>query len=131
MTDKTSLNRAFNNYFFEFLKDVKVHLPDDPEFDDAIGNLQDAKKLNPTILIKSWYTCVYMPYKDVIDSKNVAFFFEKDYNSDLEGVRKADKIIALIDKIREPINKMEPKERDYCATYIKNLSDLSAHYSSM
>ena len=72
-----------------------------------------------------------MPYKDVIDSKNVAFFFEKDYNSDLEGVRKADKIIALIDKIREPINKMEPKERDYCATYIKNLSDLSAHYSSI
>lgn len=131
MTDKISLNRAFNNYFFEFLDDVKVHLPDDPEFDDAIGNLKDAKKLNPTILIKSWYNYVYVPYKDVIDNKQVDFFFKKDYNSDLQGVRKADKIMGLIDKIREPINKMEPTERDFCATYIKNLSDLSAHYSSM
>lgn len=131
MSDKSTLSRAFNKHFFEFLEDIMRILPDDPELSKAVTSLETIKKMNPTILCKSWYAHVYAPYKEVIDKGDISFFFDKDYNSDLNGVSKADEIIALIDKIRNPIKKMDEHNKEHCSKYIQNLSKLAAMYSTM
>ena len=131
MSDKSTLSRAFNKHFFEFLEDIMRILPKDTELSKAVTSFETIKKMNPTILTKSWYTHVYAPYKEVIDSGDISFFFNKDYNNDLNGVNKADEIIALIDKIRNPIKNMDDLNKEHCSKYIQNLSKLSAMYNSM
>ncbi len=131
MSDKSTLSRAFNKHFFEFLEDIMRILPKDAELSKAVTSFETIKKMNPTILTKSWYTHVYAPYKEVIDSGDISFFFNKDYNNDLNGVSKADEIIALIDKIRNPIKNMDDLNKEHCSKYIQNLSKLSAMYNSM
>lgn len=131
MSDKSTISRAFNKHFFEFLDDVMRILPNDPELSKAVASFETIKKMNPTILVKSWYTHVYGPYKEVIDKGDITFFFDKDYNKDLNGVSKADEIIALIDKIRMPIKSMDDTNKEHCTKYIQNLSKLSAVYTSM
>lgn len=131
MSDKSTISRAFNKHFFEFLEDVTRIIPNDPEISKAVASFETIKKMNPTILVKSWLTHVYNPYKDVIDKGDITFFFDKDYNKDLNGVSKADEIIALIDKIRMPIKSMDDTNKAHCTKYIQNLSKLSAVYSSM
>lgn len=131
MSDKSTISRAFNKHFFEFLEDVVRILPNDPEISKAVASFETIKKMNPTILIKSWFTHVHTPYHDVIEKGDITFFFDKDYNKDLNGVSKADEIIALIDKIRMPIKTMDDTNKEHCTKYIQNLSKLSAVYNTM
>ena len=64
------------------------------------------RKANPIILIRAWYNRVYTPYKDQIDAGDITFFFEKDYNTDLNKVQGSEEIMKMIDKIRQPLKDM-------------------------
>jgi hypothetical protein len=85
--------------------------------------------MNPTMIAKSWYTFVYQPYKGVIESGDISFFFDKDYKSDLTTVKNANEIMKMIDKIREPIKSMGESNLAHTTKYIQNLSKLSHHYA--
>lgn len=128
MTDKSSVLRAFNKHFFEFIEDIIVILPNDPEISKAKISLENIKKMNPTLLCKTWFRLVYSPYKEVIDNGDISFFFDKDYSSDLDNVPKAAEVMAVIDKIRMPIKSMDDVNKTHCTKYIQNLSKLSTIY---
>ena len=128
MTDKSSVLRAFNKHFFEFIEDIIVILPNDPEISKAKVSLENIKKMNPTLLCKTWFRLVYSPYKEVIDNGDISFFFDKDYSSDLDNVPKAAEVMAVIDKIRMPIKSMDDVNKSHCTKYIQNLSKLSTIY---
>ena len=128
MTDKSSVLRAFNKHFFEFIEDIIVILPNDPEISKAKVSLENIKKMNPTLLCKTWFRLVYSPYKEVIDNGDISFFFDKDYSSDLDNVPKAAEVMAVIDKIRMPIKSMDDVNKSHCTKYIQNLSKLSTVY---
>ena len=89
------------------------------------------KKLNATAIIKSWYTHVYVPYNEVIESGDIDFFINKDYSKELSDVSKGGDIIKMIDKIRSPIANMEKDNKSHCAKYIQNLTKLSMVYQSL
>jgi hypothetical protein len=131
MTEKTTLNRAFNTLFFNFLDDISEIYPDNNEITIAKTSFETFKKFNPTIIIKVWYTYVYLPYIDVINSGNITFFFEKNYQDDLKYLANSKDIINVIDKIREPIRTMNVVNQQHSMKYIQNLCKLAASYNSL
>lgn len=130
MTDKSTVLRAFNKHFFEFIDDIVTILPDEPEIVKAKVSFENIKKMNPTLICKTWFKVVYSPYKEVIDQGDISFFFEKDYVSDLSNVPNAAEIMSIIDKIRMPIKSMDEVNRVHCTNYIQNLSKLSTVYNA-
>ena len=131
MTDKSSINKAFNTLIFNFLDDIISIYPEQEDISTAKTSLMTFKQMNPTIITKSWYKMVYLPYKDVIDAGDISFFFEKDYNTDLQNVPNGKEIMKVIDKIRKPISQMDETNKGHCAEYISKLSKLSQMYASM
>lgn len=132
MGDKSTLNKAFNKHLFEFLEDVMKIYPENDEIRSANTALTTLKKMNPTIVIKTWYSMLYVPYANEIDSGNIDFFFEKDYREDLAKFGSSGgtgEIINVIEKIRGPIKSMNDKNKAHCAQYLINLSKLSLMYS--
>ena len=130
MTDKSTVLRAFNKHFFEFIDDIITILPDEPEIVKAKISFENIKKMNPTVICKTWFKVVYSPYREVIDQGDISFFFEKDYSSDLSNVPNAAEIMYILDKIRMPIKSMDEVNKGHCAKYIQNLSKLSNVYNA-
>jgi hypothetical protein len=131
MSDKSTLLRAFNSQFFDFLKDIITIFPDNQDIKLANTSFETIKKANPTLILKAWYSYVYYPYRDVIDAGNIEFFFDKDYGSDLSIVPNASEIMKMIDKIRQPIKELSDENKEHTKKYIQILSKLSMHYSEM
>lgn len=131
MTDKSSLLKAFNTHFFEFIESIVELFPDNEHLKYTQSQFETFKKLNPTSIIKSWKIFVCDPYKDVINDGNIEFFFEKDYKDDLQTLANSDKIMKVIDNLREPIRLMSDKSKQNALKYLQNLSKLTDAYSSM
>ena len=131
MADKSTILRAFNTHFFDFLDDIIRIIPDNRDISVAKTSFDTIKRANPTIILKVWYQFVYSPYKDVIEQGNISFFFEKDYGSDLANLNNAGEIMKTIDKIRQPIKEMSDENKAHSTKYIQNLSKLSMTYMSL
>jgi hypothetical protein len=131
MTDKSSILRAFNTHFFDFIEDLLGIFPNNNDLVVAKTSFDTIKKANPTAIIKSWVKFVYHPYKDVIDNGDISFFFDKDYSDDLSSVSNANKILNIIDTLREPIKEMGDANKEHTTKYIQNLSKLSMLYNDM
>jgi hypothetical protein len=130
MADKSTLLRTFNNHLFEFLDDIIGIFPNNTELQIAKTSFQTIKRANPTAIAKVWHSYVYVPYRDVIDSGDIHFFFQKDYSDDLSILQNSNEIIKMIDTLREPVSKMSETEKAFTMKYIQNLSKLSMMYSS-
>ena len=131
MADKSSINKAFNTLLFSFVDDIITIFPEQEDIATAKTSMMSFKQMNPTLLIKSWYKMVYMPYANVINAGDVSFFFDKDYSADLQNVPNGKELMKMIDKVRGPIRSMDDTNRGHCAEYILKLSKLSEMYSSM
>ena len=131
MSDKTTLLRAFNTHFFEFVDDILRIFPENRDILDAKTAFELFKKANPTSIIKAWQYFVYTPYKDVIDAGNIEFFFNKDYSQDLTYMANARDIMKTIDALRDPIRNMSDENKGHSMKYMTNLCKLSAMYSAL
>lgn len=129
MSDKTSILRAFNTHFFEFLNDIIDIFPENVDIQTSKTSFELIKRANPTAIVKSWNTYVYIPYKDVIDKGDIRFFFDKNYEDDLSILANAKEIMKIIDTLREPIKSMSENNKASTMKYIQNLSKLSMLYS--
>jgi hypothetical protein len=128
--DRPLIIRTFNDLFFELLDDVITILPGSAGLKTARRSFQMVSDLNKSVLIKCWYKFVYLKYQDVIFSGDISFFFEKDYSSDLVKISNPDKVLEIIDSIREPVKDAcsTPVNKAHVTTYIQNLSKLSLVY---
>jgi len=129
--DKSTILRAFNKHFFDFLDDIINIYPEKKEIVNSKTSFDIIKRANPTAIVKAWNKHVYNKYKDIIDSGDITFFFEKDYSKDLERLSNAEKIMNTINNIREPIREMSNTNKNHCAKYIQNLSKLSSIYMEL
>jgi hypothetical protein len=130
MSDKSTILRTFNKHFFDFLEDVRSILPDNKEITYAITSFDTIKRANPTVIVKTWYTFIFLRYKDVIDAGNLTYFIDKDYGAELSSVKKSDEIVQMIDNIRKPIRDMDELNKQHSLKYIQNLTKLSELYNS-
>jgi hypothetical protein len=128
--DKKTVLRTFNIHFFEFMDDIiRIY----PEADDIISGratFELIKKANPTAIIKVWHKFIYSPYSDVIEKGDITFFFEKDYSEDLAHLANYNEVMGIIDRIRKPIQNMNPLNKAHSTKYIQNLSKLTIMYNS-
>lgn len=131
MTDKSTVLKAFNNHFFEFIQDIINIFPENEDLKTTKTALEFFKKANPTCIVKSWHYFVYQKYKDVILAGDITFFFEKDYNNDLSYMSNAGEIMKAIDKIREPVRNMGDENKAHTMRYIQNLCKLSDVYNTL
>lgn len=128
--DKSTLLKAFNTHFFDFVDDIISVIQDNDELKYAKKSLETIKKANPTIIVKVWYSMVYLPYKDVIEAGNLDFFFDKDYRQEAAQFANSDEIMKIVDKLREPIRQMNDTNKQHSLKFIQNLSQLSLLYSN-
>jgi hypothetical protein len=129
--DKTTILRAFNSQFEEFLEDVEVLFPENKDIRTTKTGLSMMKKANPKMIMSVWYRYICVKYEDEIDNENLEYFLTKDYSSDLkmdEGA--ANKILESIDKIRDPLRFLDEENKKKCVQYLKNLNQLSKIYNN-
>lgn len=131
MSDKSTISKAFNVHFFEFMDDILRIFPENEDIKHTRTALELFKKANPTSIIKAWYKYVFVPYNDVISLGDITFFIEKDYKADLNNLSNSDEIMKAIDRIRDPVRNMNPENREHSTKYIQNLCKLSNVYMTM
>jgi hypothetical protein len=130
-SDKTIILRAFNSMFFDFIDDIITVYPDNVDMITAKETFISFKKLNPSCIIKVWYSSVYLQYKEHIDMGNIDFFLEKDYSSDLCNVESMQTVLDMIDNVRDPIKRMSEQNKAHATKYIKDLTKLSSVYANL
>ncbi len=131
MADKTTLLRAFNTHMMEFLEDIITILPDNVGLVATKSSFEMYKKANPTLLIKIWYSYVYLPYAEIIEKGDLDFFINKDYSEDLTYLQNSGAVLNAIDVLRSQIRDMSETNRNHSLEYIRNLCKLSNMYSQM
>ena len=129
--DKTTILKAFNSQFEEFLEDVELLFPENKDIRTTKTGLTMMKKANPKMIMSVWYRYICVKYEDEIEKENLEYFLSKDYSDDLqmdEGA--ANKILESIDKIREPLRFLDEENKKKCVQYLKNLNQLSKIYNN-
>ena len=129
--DKTTILKAFNSQFEEFLEDVELLFPENKDIRTTKTGLTMMKKANPKMIVSVWYRYICVKYEDEIENENLEYFLTKDYSGDLkmdEGA--ANKILESIDKIREPLRFLDEENKKKCVQYLKNLNQLSKIYNN-
>ena len=130
-SNKSIILRAFNKMFFEFIDDIITVYPDNVDMLTGKESFLTIKSMNPTSIVKVWYSKVYMKYKMQIDSGDIDFFTEKDYSTDLNTVKNNHNIMEIINNIRDPIKDMCASNKEHVKKYIQDLSKLSVAYASL
>ncbi len=131
MSDKTTILRAFNEHFFEFLDDILKIFPENTDIITAKKTFELTKKANPTIIIKVWFNYIYTPYSEIIQNGDISFFFNKNYEEDLGSLSNSKEILSVIDTLREPVQLMSDENKQHSIKYIQNLSKLSSIYDKL
>jgi hypothetical protein len=123
-----SLVSAFNSHLVEFFEDVQSIFPTNVDILTGKNSILAFKKVNPALIIRIWATYIAMPYATQIENNDISFFVSKDYSNDLVYAQNAEKIMEVINRIREPVRDMNPQDQLKTMKYIKNLSKMSVLY---
>jgi hypothetical protein len=126
--DKSTILRAFNGHFLEFIEDVLRVFPSDTDIIAAKNGLIALKKANPRIILMGWKEYIADRYAAHIERGDIEFFLEKDYTEDIGGVAYADDIMSKIKVLRDPIRSMDDDNKGKVVRYIQNLTKLSVLY---
>ena len=134
MKDKSTVCKAFNKHFFDFIEDLLVIFPNSKEIMFAKKSFSTVNRFNVSLLIKQWYNNVYLPYGEQIANNDIEFFLQKDYSSDLKknkDAKQSDDIIKMIENIRQPIAVTDEINKQHSLKYLQNLNKLSAMYNNI
>tara|TARA_A100001015_G_C14669755_1_gene586362 strand:+ start:340 stop:726 length:387 start_codon:yes stop_codon:yes gene_type:complete len=123
-----SLIKIFNSQFLEFIKDVKRVLPDDLNIKTAVFYTENIIKVNPSLLVKSWYDLVILQYKEQIDKGDFDFFLNKEYSKEFKAVDNNDGILKTIDTIKNRAKELSDENKKKVVKYTQNLTKISLMY---
>ena len=131
MTDKKLILKTFNDQFGEFMNDISIMFPGDVDIRTSKTSLGLLRKANPKLLIGIWDTYISSKYSKEIDSGNLSFFFEKDYTEDMTNMENAQQVLIAINRLRDPISKMDESNQAKVVKYLQNLKKLCELYQQM
>ena len=126
--EKATIQRGFNAHFKELMADIEIVLPNDIDVKTAKNTITAVLKVNPKILINIWYNRITTKYKSKIESGDISFFLEKNYEVDVHLGEKTDKVIECLDRLRKPIMDLGTNNHEKAMKYLQNLSKLSELY---
>jgi hypothetical protein len=117
--------KIFNEIFFNFVNLISKTFPNDLEITIAKNKLYAIKKINPKLFIKIWKKHITDKYRDSIEEGNIDYFIEKNYSDDLNKVNNSERVMKSINRLREPIKKMDKSRQDMAMLFIQDLSKIS------
>jgi len=117
--------KIFNEIFFNFVNFISKTFPNDLEITIAKNKLYAIKKINPKLFIKIWKKHITDKYRDSIEEGNIDYFIEKNYSDDLNKVNNSERVMKSINRLREPIKKMDKSRQDMAMLFIQDLSKIS------
>lgn len=125
-----SILKVFNSQFREFINDVLLVFPNDANIKTAKFYVDKVLKVNPALLIKSWYDYVSIPYKAEISEGDFSFFLSKDYKDDvgISGQYNTENVLCAIRTIKETAQGMSDNNKSKIVKYLQNLTKLSVMY---
>lgn len=129
MNGGESLLSLFNNHLIELFNDVLNIFPENTDILTSKNSIIAVKKMNPSIVIKIWKKYIALPYQKQIEANDVTFFIGKDYTNDLVNAYNSDSTLEMINRLRDPVSKMNPSDQDKTMKYIKNLTKMSLMYN--
>ena len=120
-----NLVSIFNEHLLEFFDDIQSIFPDNVDVLTSKNSILAFKKINPALIIRIWATYIGSVYATQIENNDISFFIGKDYSGDLVYASNAEKTMEIINRLRDPVSKMNADEQTKTMKYIKNLSKLS------
>ena len=124
----SNLLSAFNDHFSSFVEDIQQLFPEDVDLMTAKNSFIAIRKINPKLIITIWKTHIVDVYQNQIISGNLHFFIDKDYSGDVQSSSNSDKILQAINRLRDPVKKMDKLNQDKVMKYIQNLTQLCNLY---
>ena len=128
--DRTSILRAFNEHFSEFMADVIRLFPSDNNLRACKVAIEQMRKANPKLLLTTFKQVFVNKYRQQISDDNIDFFINNDYSDDVGGTLKPSMILEKINMLRKPVGEMDVGDKEKTIKYIKNLMKLSDMYST-
>ena len=101
-----SILKAFTTHFKEFMNDIQVVFPKDPEIRTTKFFFTSLIAVNPKSILVGWKACVNDVYEKEIIEGDFDFFLNKDYRKDLEGAEGESNILQSIEIFRHKIKNM-------------------------
>lgn len=134
--EKMTFTKSFNTLFMQFMDDVVQFLPDNSDIKKEVKQARNyfdlLKNMNPALIIKIWFTNIFLPYQTEIHSHNiVSFILKKNYESDLSSLGNAKHVIEIINKLKAPISAMTEEQKESMMQYLRKLSQLSVKYTEL
>jgi hypothetical protein len=126
--DKVAVLRSFNALFNAFIDDLILVLPENPDVKAARVTFDTVRKANPTAIVKVWHKYIFTPYGDSIDAGQIHFFLDKDYSHDVRNLKNPNKVLEVINTIRDPIRDMGATNHQHVANYLQKLCMLAKLY---
>lgn len=127
--DRTSVLRAFNEHFSEFMDDVIRVFPEDNNLRACKVAIVQMRKANPKLLLITFKQVFVNKYRQQICDNNIDFFINNDYSDDVGASSKPSVILDKINMLRKPVGEMDVRDKEKTVKYVKNLMKLSDMYS--
>lgn len=67
--DKTTILKAFNTQFEEFLEDIETLFPENKDIRTTKTALSMMRKANPKMIVSVWYRYICVKYEEEIEKK--------------------------------------------------------------
>tara|TARA_B100000424_G_C22846296_1_gene451384 strand:- start:161 stop:553 length:393 start_codon:yes stop_codon:yes gene_type:complete len=128
--DQSYILKTFNDHFIELIQDVIKVFPDNTDLVTLKNTFITFRKTNPKLILEVFKTYVTDKYSNEIDSNNISFFINKDYNNDLQDTGNSSIILEKINKLREPVRNMGNENQLKVLKYIQNLKKLCELYKN-
>ena len=125
-----SILKAFTTHFKEFMNDIQVVFPKDPEIRTTKFFFSSLIAVNPKSIVVGWKECVNDVYEKEIIKGDFDFFLNKNYAKDLEGTEGESNILQSIEIFRHKIKNMGDENKNKSMKYMQNLTKLCKLYYS-
>ena len=110
---------AFNKHFLELWDDIVRIFPDDYEVKSARLAIKGLTTVSTSSIYKVFKSYVYDNYSGQIALGDLDFFLNKRYDNDLRNMDKS--VLSKINSLRDPISKMNAKNKESVVKYMQNL----------
>jgi len=124
-----SILKVFNEQLLDFVDDLLLLFPGDPDLKASKVAVRALKKVNPRALIMNWQYYVTNKYKDEILRGDIDFFINKNYEKDIEDVEDKGGATQAIERLRPALRKIGDENKSKATKYLQNLTKLSQLYN--
>lgn len=119
MSKKIYLDAFFNQYE-DFLTQLKIVFPEDPDWKVYLSGLAIFRRTSPMVIVQKTWTYVSQ-FQDVIEKRDETFFMERDYSDLSEG----EPIEQTVQKLKNMWSTLSVENKQIVWEFVGNITKLA------